>query len=56
MQVYQELVRPFHPRSKDSQCQERFLVSSVYKKTRKYDTECLNHHPTQLPQCTGIEL
>ena len=40
------IVRLPHPRSGDSQGQETFLASSAGKKTRNYDTECSNHHPS----------
>ena len=33
-------------RSGDNQGQETFLVHSAGKQTRKYDTECSNHHPS----------
>ena len=35
-----------HPRHRDSQGQETFLVASADKQTRNYYTECSNHHPT----------
>ena len=41
------IVRLPHPRSGDSQGQETFLAPSADKQTRNYDTECLNHHPSQ---------
>ena len=47
------LVRLPHPQSGDSQGQETFLAPSADKKTRNYDTECSNHHPslsTQRPK------
>ena len=40
------LVRLLHPRSGDSQGQKTFLAPSANKKTRNYDTECSNHHPS----------
>ena len=40
------IVRLPHPWSGDSQDQETFLVPSSDKQTRKYDTECSNHHPS----------
>ena len=38
------IVRPPHPRSRDSQGQETFLAPSAGKQTRNYDTACSNHH------------
>ena len=35
-----------HPRSRDSQGQEAFLVPSVDEQTRNCDIECWNHHPS----------
>ena len=40
------IVRLPHPRSKDSQDQERFLAPSAGKQTHNYDTERSNHHPS----------
>ena len=37
------IVKLPHPRSGDSQGQERFLAPSADKQTRNYDTECSNH-------------
>ena len=34
------MVKPPHPRSRDSQGQEKFLAPSAYKQIRNYDTEC----------------
>ena len=42
--------------SRDTQGQETFLAPSADEQTRNYDTECSNHHPSQSPQGTGIEL
>ena len=42
------IARPFDPRSGDSQGQEMFLATSADRKTRNYDIECSNHHPSQL--------
>ena len=47
------IVRLPHPRSRDSQDQERSLGPSAEKETRNYDIECSNHHPslsTQTPK------
>ena len=41
-----DIVRLPHPRSGDGQGQETFLASSTDKKSRHYDTECSNHHPS----------
>ena len=41
------IVRLPHSRSGDSQAQETFLAPSAFKRTRNYDTECSNHHPSQ---------
>ena len=38
------IVRLPHPRSGGSQGQETFLAPSADKQTRKYDTDCSNHH------------
>ena len=38
------IVRLPHPRSGDSQGQEKFLAPSADKQTPNYDTECSNHH------------
>ena len=35
-----------HPRSGDSQGQERFLAPSAEKQTHYYDIDCSNHHPS----------
>ena len=43
------IVRLTHPRSGDSQGQEKFLAPSANKQTRNYDTECSNQHPFQTP-------
>ena len=32
------MVKPPHPRSRDSQGQEKFLAPSAYKQIRNYDT------------------
>ena len=37
------IVKLPHPRSGDSQGQERFLAPSADKQTRNYDTECSDH-------------
>ena len=44
-----------HSWSGDNQGQEMFLVPSADKNTCYYDTECTNHHPSQLPYDNGIE-
>ena len=46
--VLQYLVRLPHPLSRDSQDQEMFLAPSADKQSHNYDTECSNHHPSQL--------
>ena len=43
------IVRPFHPRSGDSQDRETFLAPSTDKQTHNYDTECSNKHPSKSP-------
>ena len=40
------MVKPPHPRSRDSQGQEKFLAPSAYKQIRNYDTECSNQRPS----------
>ena len=40
------IVRLPHPRSGDSQGQEKLLAPSADKQTRNYDTECSNHYPS----------
>ena len=35
-----------HPRSRDSQRHETFLAPCLDRKTRNYDTDCSNHHPS----------
>ena len=40
------MVRLPHPRSGDSHAQQTFLTSSAEKKTRNYDIECSDHHPS----------
>ena len=46
---------PYHPRRGDSQDQETFLALSADNKTRNYDTECSNHHPSINTKVKGIE-
>ena len=49
------IVRLSHPRSGDSQGQEKFLAPSADKQTRNYDTECPNHHPSlSTPRSKGL--
>ena len=38
--IVNAMVKPPHPRSRDSQGQEKFLAPSAYKQIRNYDTEC----------------
>ena len=38
-----------HPWIGDSQGQKTFSTPSTDNPTRKYDTECSNHHPSQSP-------
>ena len=45
------MVRLAHPRSGDSQKQERFLAPSADKKTSNYDKECSNRHPSLSTLC-----
>ena len=40
------IVRLPQPPSGDSQCKQTFLPPSHDKKTRNYDRECSNHHPS----------
>ena len=42
------IVRPPHPRSRESQGQGTFLALSAdnQSQTRNYDTECSNDHPS----------
>ena len=40
------IVRLPHPRSRDSQGQQTFLLPPVDKKTRNYHIECSDHHPS----------
>ena len=40
------IVRLPHRRPGESQGQKMFLEASAYKKTRNYDIECSNHHPS----------
>ena len=39
-----EIVRPPHTSSGDSQGQKTFLAPSVDKQTQNYETRCSNHH------------
>ena len=50
------IVRLPHPRNGDSQDKETLLAPSADKQTRKYDTECSNHHPSLPinPKAKGI--
>ena len=38
------IVKLPHPRSGDTQGQEKFLAASANKQTRNFDTECSNHY------------
>ena len=40
------IVRLPHPQRGDSQGQETFLTFPADTKTRNYDMECSNHHPS----------
>ena len=40
------MLRLYHPRSRDSQCQETFLEPSADNRTRNYDIECSHHNPS----------
>ena len=42
------IVRLLQARSGDSQDQEKYLTLPADNKTHNYDTECSNHHPSQL--------
>ena len=49
------IVRLPHPRSGDSQGQEKFLALSADKQTRNCDTECSNHHlPLSILRSKGL--
>ena len=38
-----------HPQNGDSHVKKTFLAPTADKQTRKYDTECSNHHSYQSP-------